>query len=144
MAMAIALQNSPGALPLLAVFHGALALPRVMPLYCADYAWRLREWPVQVAEEPYIRRYVPEYWLKEVVERNVPKGQKIFSLFTLPEAYIDRPIIVGYESAEGMAIERGADPTRYGIHFLVLKESWNNLKLTPIEQRNGTTLYRID
>jgi hypothetical protein len=144
MAMAIAMQNSPGALPLLAVFHGALALPRVMPLYCADYAWRLREWPVQVAEEPYIRRYVPEYWLKEVVERNVPKGQKIFSLFTLPEAYIDWPIVVGYESAEGMAIERGADPRRYGIHFLVLKESWNNLKLTLIEQRNGTTLYRID
>ena len=149
MAMAIALQSSPAVLPLLAVFHGAMALPRVMPLYCADYAWRIREMPVRVAVEPYIRRYVPDYWLKEVIEKNVPKGQKVFSLSTRPEAYIDRRIVVGYESAEGMAIERGADPRRYGIQFILLgdqdsKNNWKNISLTIVDKQNGTTLYRID
>jgi hypothetical protein len=148
-AMAIALQNSPGVLPLVAVFHGALALPRVMPLYCADYAWRLREMPIRVAEESYIRRHVPDYWLKEVIENNVPKGQKVFSLTTRPDAYIDRRIVVGYESSDGMAIQRGADPRRYGVNFLLLsdhdlKSNWKNITLTPMESRDGTTLYRVD
>jgi len=149
LAMSIALQNSPGVLPALAVFHGTLALPGVMPLYCADYAWRIREVPIRAAEEPYIRRYVPDYWLKEVIEVNVPKRQKVFSLSTRPEAYIDRRIVVGYESAEGMAIQRGADPRRYGVQFLLLgdrdiKENWKNLTLSIVYKGNGTTLYRID
>jgi len=148
-AMAIAMQNSPAVLPLLAVFHGALALPRVMPLYCADFAWRIREVPVRVEVEPYIRRYVPGYPLKELIEGNVPKQQKIFSLSTRPEAYIDHRIMVGYESTEGMAIQRGADPRHYGVQFLLLddndpKDNWRNLQLTAVDKRNGTTLYRID
>jgi hypothetical protein len=143
LAMAIAMQNSPGTLPLLAVFHGALALPRAMPLYCADYAWRLREMPVRVAEEPYIRRNVPGYALKEMIETNVPKGQKVFSLATLPEAYIDREIVVGYESADGMAIARGADPERYGIRFLLLPKNLKNRNLTAVAERDGTILYRL-
>jgi hypothetical protein len=70
-------------------------------------------------------------------------------LTTRPDAYIDRRIVVGYESSDGMAIQRGADPRRYGVNFLLLsdhdlKSNWKNITLTPIESRDGTTLYRVD
>jgi hypothetical protein len=140
--MGMAMQNSPGVLPLLAAFHGLLALPAVMPTYCADWAWRIRETPLAVAlgkapEDNYIRRYLPDYWLKEALERNVPKAEKIYSLAGLPEAYIDRRIVVSYESAEGL---RGGA----GFRFLVLNENSTIDGLTLIEQRNGKGLYRRD
>lgn len=157
LAMGLAMQNSPGVLPALAGFHVLLSLPPVMPAYCAEWAWRIREVPVRVAmglrpEEPYVRRFVPDYWLKGPIEKYVSKNQKIFSFSTLPEAYLNRTIIIGYESVEGM--KASEDPKRYGINFMVvndrdfnsaaIKKNANSLRLTALEQRNGTTLYRVD
>ena len=136
------MQNSPRVLLVLAAFHGLIALPAIMPSYCADWAWRIRETPFRVAlglapEDPYIHRYLPDYWLKEALEKYVPKQEKIFSLAGLPEAYIDRRIVVSYESAEGL---RGGAAFR----FLVLNENSKVDGLTLLEQRNGKALYRRD
>jgi hypothetical protein len=142
LAMGLAMRNSPKVMPALAVFHAVLALPAVMPTYCAAWAWRIREAPVRVAlglapEEAYLNRYLPDYWLKDALEKYVPKQEKIFALAGLPEAYIDRRIVVSYESAEGL---RGGDPFRY----LVLNENSNIPALTLLEKRNGKALYRRD
>jgi hypothetical protein len=142
LAMGLAMQNSPGVLPALAAFHVLLGLPAVMPMYCADWAWRIREMPVRVAlglqpEEVYLNRYLPDYWLKKALEKYVPKQEKIFSLSGLPEAYIDRRIVVSYESAEGL---RGGD----GFRFQVLNEDFKSERATLLEKRNGKGLYRID
>jgi hypothetical protein len=142
LAIGLAMQNSPGVLPALAAFHVFLGLPAVMPLYCANWAWRIREAPIRVAfglkpEALYLNRYLPDYWLKEALEKHVPKGEKIFSLAGLPEAYIDRRIVVSYESAEGL---RGGS----GFRFQVLNDSFQSDRATLLEKRNGKGLYRID
>jgi hypothetical protein len=142
LAMGLAMRNSPKVMPALAAFHAVLALPAVMPTYCAAWAWRIREAPVRVAlglapEEPYLNRYLPDYWLKKALEQYVPKQEKIFALAGLPEAYIDRRIVVSYESADGL---RGGDQFRY----LVLNENTNIPGLTLLEKRNGKALYRRD
>jgi hypothetical protein len=165
LAMGLAMQNSPGVLPAVAAFHTMLSLPSVMPTYCADWAWRIRGVPVAVAlgrapEAPYIQQFVPDYWLKEAVEQNVPKGQILFSFATRPEAYINRRIVVAYESTEGdraqqiLAQHRPASELKaMGIDFVLINESdflgpdiqknANSLGLNLIEQRNGTSLYGI-
>lgn len=142
LAMGIAMRNSPGVIPALAAFHVVLGLPAVMPGYCAAWAWRIRETPIKVAlgvapEEPYIRHYLPDYWLKEALETHVPKGERVFALAGLPEAYIDRRIVVGYESAEGL---KGGE----GFLYLVLNEDSKIPGATLLERRNGKSLYRRD
>ena len=99
---------------------------------------------------------MPDYWLKEAVEQNVPKGQVLFSFATRPEAYIDRRIVVAYESTEGdraqqiLAQHRPASELKsMGIGFVLINESdflgpdiqknANSLGLSLIEQRNGTS-----
>jgi hypothetical protein len=165
LAMGLALQNSPGVLPALAVFHVLLAFPATMPLYCADWAWRIRSVPVRVAlgldpEAPYIQRNVPDFWLKEVIDKNVPEQQTIFSFATRPEAYLDRRILVGFESSLGdrarQAVweNRPADLKAMGMEFMLLNDTdfrasdiernLNSSQVTLIEKRNGTSLYRLD
>lgn len=142
LAMGVAMQNSPGAIPVLAAFHVLLGFPAVMPSYCAPWAWRIREAPVKVAlglapEQPYIERYLPDYWLKQTIEKHVPKGERVFALAGLPEAYIDRRIVVGYESAEGL---KGGE----GFRYFVLNEDSNLPGLSVIEKKNGKALYLRD
>jgi hypothetical protein len=142
LAIGLAMRNSPGVMPVLAAFHGLLALPVVMPTYCADWAWRIRETPWRVAlgrapEDLYLNHYLPDYWLKAALEQHVSKSEKIFSLSGLPEAYIDRRIVVSYESAEGL--KGGA-----GFRYLVLNEDSKLPGATLLEQRNGKSLYRRD
>ncbi len=51
--------------------------------------------------EPFILKNLPDYALKIPVELAVPKGERIFSFAGRPQAYIDRDIIVSYESTLG-------------------------------------------
>ena len=50
---------------------------------------------------PFILRNIGDYALKVPIELNVPRGERIFSFAGRPEAYIDRDIIVSYESTLG-------------------------------------------
>ena len=47
LAMGLALENSTGMVPLLAVAHAVLSLPPVTGAYCWCEAWRLRDWPIE-------------------------------------------------------------------------------------------------
>jgi hypothetical protein len=90
----------------------------------------------------------------------VPAGQKIFTFATRPEAYLNRWIVVGYESANGarMAQELGRGERRTvdrsGICYLLVNDSdiqrsdieknISILRLSLIETRDGTSLYHFD
>lgn len=172
--LGVAIQNSPGILPLLALCQALLCWPSVMPLYTADWSWRLRAIPIRAAlrlqpEDEFLRQYLPDYALKVTVEKSVPKPQKIFSFSTRPEAYFDRTILVGYESAEGVSMQEllwgalqhpetrrraMAELERKDVHFLLInpsdlvardfKENANLWGITLLSETNGTRLYRID
>ena len=110
MAMGIACSNSWGVLPALAVFEALVCWPPVLALYADPVSWRLREIPVRAAfrrepEREYLTRRLPDYALKDPIERAVPADDKIFSFITRTEAYIDRDIVVSYESSLGNLAE---------------------------------------
>ena len=166
LALGIALQNSSGVLPLLAVAQAILCWPTVTPLYTADWSWRIREIPVRAAfrlepEADFLRRRLPDYNLKPVIDQAVPVGAKIFSFSTRPEAYLGRTILVGYESAEGNRIQdallqgRGAlELKRQKVGFVLVndsdpiatefKQNPTKLDVTALAESHGTILYRVD
>ena len=106
LAMGIGLADIPAALPILALFHAFVCWPPVLSTYCDSWNWRISSFPGRVAlrldpVEPFILKNLPDYALKLPVELAVPKGERVFSFAGRPQAYIDRDIIVSYESTLG-------------------------------------------
>jgi hypothetical protein len=106
LAMGIGLADVPAALPILALFHAFVCWPPVLSTYCDSWNWRISSFPGRVAlrldpVEPFILKNLPDFALKIPVEREVPKGERVFSFAGRPQAYIDRDIIVSYESTLG-------------------------------------------
>lgn len=110
LAMGLGLADSPGVLAAVALFHAVVSWPGVLNTYCDPWAWRVSSIPVKAAlrrepEIPYIERHLGDYTLKVPIEQTVPRGQKIFSFAGRPEAYIDRDIVVQYESTFGNLVQ---------------------------------------
>jgi hypothetical protein len=174
LALGLAMQNSCGALPAVAVFQAVLCWPTVMDTYCDRNAWRVRgfQWRAALRLEPaaqYISSHVGDYALKPAVEQAVPPQGRIFSFAGRAAAYLDRDIVVGYESSPGIlageilqnAAAAGSGQRAaalkvksMGLDFLLVNgsdavaEDMNNHSsywgLTKLAEANGTTLYRID
>ena len=110
LAVAFVLANSPPALLAIALVHAAAGWPGVLSRYCDPTAWRVRNIPVAAAlrvepEAKYLGEHLKDYWLKAPLETLVPPKAKIFSLNSRAEAYVDRTIVVGYESSLGNLAE---------------------------------------
>jgi hypothetical protein len=106
LAMGVGLAEVPMALPVLALFHALACWPPVLSTYCDPWTWRITSSPARAAlrldpEVPYLFRNIADYALKIPIELAVPPGERIFSFAGRPEAYIDRDIIVSYESTLG-------------------------------------------
>jgi hypothetical protein len=174
LALGLAMANSWGALPAVALFQAFLCWPAVMDSYCDRNAWRVRGFQVRAAlrldpESEYIGSHVGDYALRGAIDREVPTRSRIFSFAGRAAAYIDRDIVVGYESSQGMRIQEalqnaatagtGQRPATLraraeGCDFLLVNDSdavsrdiKNNLNiwgLSELAEANGTTLYRID
>jgi len=165
LAMGLALENSWGVLPVLAVFHAVISWPSVLDVYCDPNAWRIRGLPVRAAlrlepESSYIAAHIGDYALKPAIEQAVPPGERIFSFAGRTAAYLDRDIIVGYESSLGeqvsQLLERHAtqEVKALGIRYLWINhsdalaagmrsdpKSWG---IRQLAEANGTTFYRIE
>src|ERR1017187_5604662 len=103
LAMGIGLSEVPAALPMLALFHALACWPPILSTYCDPWNWRITSSPVRAAlrldpEVPYLINHVGDLALKIPIELAVPRGERIFSFAGRPEAYIDRDVIVSYES----------------------------------------------
>jgi hypothetical protein len=106
LAMGVALAEVPGALPVLALFQALVCWPPVLSTYCDPWNWRIARFPARVALRldpvtPYISNNVGDYALKMPIELHVPPGERIFSFAGRAQAYIDRDIVVSYESTLG-------------------------------------------
>ena len=174
LALGIAMENSWGMLPAVALFEALLCWPSVMTMYCDRNAWRVRGFEFRVAlgmesQTDYIASHVGDYALKQAIERNVPPQSRIFSFAGRAAAYIDRDIVVGYESTDGQRIADSLEKAAHansgqraaaqaaksmGVGFLLVNDTdgaasnmRNNLqiwRLTEVAKANATTLYRID
>jgi hypothetical protein len=106
LAIGVGLAEVPAALPVLALFHALACWPPILSTYCDQWNWRITSSPVRAAlrQEPeaaYLLRNIADYALKIPIELAVPPGERIFSFAGRPDAYIDRDIIVSYESTLG-------------------------------------------
>jgi hypothetical protein len=103
LAIGVGLAEVPAALPVLALFQALACWPPILSTYCDPWNWRIASFPVRAAlrldpELPYLINHIGDLALKVPIELAVPPGERIFSLAGRPEAYIDRDIIVSYES----------------------------------------------
>jgi len=94
------------ALPLLLVCEAVACWPHVLSRYSDPASWRLRSIPVAAAlrlqpEPQYLKDHLPDYAIKPALETLVPPGAKVFSLNTRAEAYLNRTLVVAYESTLG-------------------------------------------
>jgi hypothetical protein len=106
LAMGVGLAEVPGALPALALFHALVCWPPILSTYCDPWDWRISSFPYRVALRwdpvaPYILNSIGDYALKVPIELHVPRGERVFSFAGRPQAYIDRDIVVSYESTLG-------------------------------------------
>jgi hypothetical protein len=157
LAMGIAMSNSWGALPAVAAFHAVISWPAVLDTYCDRNAWRLHGVPSRAAlriepEPQFIQNHLADYALKSAVEHSVAPGERIFSTAGRPAAYIDRDILIGYESTNGERLQnllRQDDAQalkREGIGYLWLNVSdgLNLHGVKEIARENETIFYSID
>jgi len=89
--------------PALVVAHAVLSCPPMPRYYCAPFAWRLKDIPVQAAlrkipEERFLSDRQPRYTLAQAIERHVPPYGKVFMFDQTPNAYTTRELLVAYES----------------------------------------------
>lgn len=110
LAMGLGLANSWGVLPAAAMFQALVCWPSILSIYCDPWAWRIRSVPIQAAlrkepETEFLSRQLRGYDLKSPIEQATATTDSIFTFAGRPEAYIDREIVVGYESAQGNLIQ---------------------------------------
>jgi hypothetical protein len=103
LAIGIVLAEIPGALAVLAMFEVLVCWPPYVSAWSAPWSWRIASAPVDAAlrkapAEAYMRKWLPDTALKMPIEALVPKGEKVFSFAGRPESYLDRDIVVSYES----------------------------------------------
>ena len=174
LALGLAMADSWGALPAVALLQALLCWPAIMDTYCDRIAWRVHglQWRAALRLEPeseFISSRVGDYALKPAIEGAVPVGGRVFSFAGRAAAYIDRDIVVGYESSLGIRVQEAlesAAATNAGqrdaalkaksldLGYLLVNDSdavaanikkhFNNWGLTKLVEANGTTLYRID
>jgi hypothetical protein len=174
LAMGLAMENSRGMLPTVALFQSILCWPLVMNSYCDRNAWRVRGLPVAEVFGPqsdssYIGSHVGDYALRGAIGSYVPVNGRVFSFAGRAAAYLDRDIVVGYESTEGMRLQdalQNAAATGAGRRQAVLtvrsagcdfllvndsdsvsadmKQNFSLWGLTELSKANGITFYRID
>jgi hypothetical protein len=100
----------PAAVALVAL-HAVLSWPAMVDKYANAGAWRLREWPWavvtgQVAKEDYLREQLWDYRAAEMVRQQVPPGDHLLDLYSLPSAYSG---VAGVGSLPSVPFDQMAD-----------------------------------
>jgi hypothetical protein len=146
LAMGIGLGRVPGALPVLALFNALVCWPPVLSTYCDPWNWRISDFPGRVALRrdpvwPYMVSRIGDYALKVPIELEVPAGERIFSFSGRPAAYIDRDIVVSYESTLGNLANDilwtpQAHTPQYAQHFKFLPVTTHSIRVVNMASDN--------
>lgn len=104
MAIALALGNVRAALVLVAVFHTFACWPTGLRLYANQFVWAIDKIAYKPAlrlipQEKYLRESYSPYSISRMAEEHVPKGEIVFAMNSIPDAYTSREIAVSFQSA---------------------------------------------
>ncbi|HJZ96106.1 MAG TPA: discoidin domain-containing protein [Candidatus Solibacter sp.] len=139
LAMGIAFARVPCAVALMTAFQVFLCWPPNVSAYCTRWSWRIGQKPIEAAlyrttGEQYMNKLLSDWMLKTPIEVSVPPGQKVFTFAGRPEAYIDRDLIVSYESTLGNLVHDilwtpQAHLPGYQIHFKMLPVTTRGIRV---------------
>jgi hypothetical protein len=109
LALALAVANVPWLLLVLVVVHSVASWPDVYDLYCAPGAYRIEEVPVKAAlrlqpEDAYLS-HDSEYASARMIAANVPPNEPVFAISQGGQSYLQRQLLVGYESASNEVLQ---------------------------------------
>ncbi len=151
LAMGIGLAEVPGALPALILFDALVCWPPILSTYCDPWNWRISSAPVRAALRldpvaPYILKNIGDYALKVPIELEVRRGERIFSFAGQPQAYIDRDILVSYEStlanlAQDILWAPQAHKPEFAQHFKFLPVTTSGVRVVNIAK--GTEFWTV-
>ncbi|MEO7651064.1 MAG: glycosyltransferase family 39 protein, partial [Bryobacteraceae bacterium] len=96
---------------LLVAMHALLAWPAIIPRYADQGVWALdrMDWKTALrlrSEPDYLRRKIDDYSIGLSIDKLVPPGEAIFSFHGMQEAYHTHPVIVDWQSAQGLRAGR--------------------------------------
>jgi hypothetical protein len=105
-ALGLAVQNSPGVLPLLLLLHSLVSWPGVVERFADPHAWRIKNIPVaealrSVPEDQQLLTSLDGYAVARTTEQVVPEHARILTLWPVPQAYTKRQLWDRSESAAG-------------------------------------------
>jgi hypothetical protein len=105
-ALGLAVQNSPGILPLLLVLHSLVSWPGAVNRFADPSAWRISKIPVMealrvVPEDAQLQAAVEGYGVARTIEQVTPARSRILTLCPVPQAYTTRLLFHPSESAIG-------------------------------------------
>jgi len=109
MAIALALGNVRTLLVLLAVFHAFASWPSGLRLYANTYVWALDKITYKQAlrlipQEKYLRENSGGYNIARMVEEFVPRGEVVYAVNSIPDAYTTHEIAVSFQSGKNELI----------------------------------------
>ncbi len=110
LAMSMAVMQTRGALYAITIAAAFFSWPTVVSTYCTSWAWRLNQFPLAdalriIPESQSLTRRLGSYATAMMIDEKTPAEARIFTGSSPSTAYIDREIIVGYQSAYGMTAE---------------------------------------
>jgi hypothetical protein len=105
-AIGLAVENTPGMIPLLVILQCFVSWPQAVEAYTDKHARRFTDIPVVAAlrkmpEEQFLLSHLDGYAAARAIEKTIPSGAKVLALWPVPQAHTTRLIFDRSESATG-------------------------------------------
>ena len=147
-ALGLAVQNSPGVLPLLLLLHSLASWPGAVQRYADPHAWRITKIPIMealrsVPEDAQLRSAVDGYAVARTIEQVTPERARILTLCPVPQAYTTRLLFDQSESAVGelayqsiMAVPESVVHPLLEMRFRFSPQPLRALRIVPTARTN--------
>jgi hypothetical protein len=127
-ALGMAVQNSPGMLPLLLLLQSLISWPDAVAAYADSTTWRLTGVRIApalrwVSQDAYLRGKLPGYAIARTIDELVPEKAQVLTLCPVPQAYTTRRLWNAPESAKGQ------------LAFQAILTGYQSLTQQPVEIR---------
>jgi hypothetical protein len=111
LAIPLALANLNWLLLVLVIGHSILSWPAIVERYSGKYTWRVMNVPIKQAlriepEQEYLSKFTSEYVSAQLLEKHVPRGERVFAFSQTADSYTSKEVLARYTAARNETIGR--------------------------------------